>query len=76
MMGPLVWLVIVFYYGFKQKTNQDKFLKSLKFVLYGTFIFFLCFILKRKELQAQWPLIEFIVLCWLTFMQVKTLSIL
>lgn len=65
MMGPLVgWLL--FYYGFKQKTNQDQFLKSLKFVLYGTFIFFF-FSTFKGRVQAQWPLIEFIVLFILAY---------
>ncbi|OAQ40476.1 hypothetical protein A5893_05885 [Pedobacter psychrophilus] len=65
MMGPLVgWLL--FYYGFKQKTNQDEFLKSLKFVLYGVFVFFFLSTFKGR-VQAQWPLIEFIALFILAY---------
>ncbi len=65
MMGPLVgWLF--FYYGFKQNTNQDKFIKSLKFVFYGVFIFFF-FSTFKGRVQAQWPLIEFIVLFILAY---------
>jgi hypothetical protein len=65
MMGPLVgWLL--FYYGFKQKANQDEFLKSLKFVLYGVFIFFF-FSTFKGRVQAQWPLIEFIALFILAY---------
>lgn len=65
MMGPLVgWLL--FYYGFKQKSNQDAFLKSLKFVLYGVFIFFF-FSTFKGRVQAQWPLIEFIALFILAY---------
>ena len=60
MMGPLVgWLL--FYYGFKLKVQEDLFLKGLKFVFYGVFVFFFLSTFKGR-VQAQWPLIEFIVL--------------
>jgi hypothetical protein len=60
MMGPLVgWLF--FYYGFKLKTANDKFLIALKFVSWGVLIFFFISTFKGS-VQAQWPLIEFIAL--------------
>lgn len=60
MMGPLVgW--IFFYYGFKVKTVNDKFLGALKFVSWGVLIFFFISTFKGS-VQAQWPLIEFIAL--------------
>lgn len=65
MMGPLVgWLY--FYYGFKLKTNKDPFLKALKYVVFGVFIFFF-FSTFKGRVQAQWPLIEFIALFILTY---------
>ena len=65
MMGPLVgWLY--FYYGYKLKTNEDSFLKALKFVVIGVFIFFF-FSTFKGRVQAQWPLIEFIALFILTY---------
>jgi hypothetical protein len=60
MMGPLVgWLL--FYYGLKLKTNEDLFLRGLKFVFYGVFLFFFLSTFKGR-VQAQWPLIEMIAL--------------
>lgn len=60
MMGPLVgWLL--FYYGIKLKAKEDLFLRGLKFVFYGVFIFFFLSTFKGR-VQAQWPLIEFIAL--------------
>jgi hypothetical protein len=60
MMGPLVgWLL--FYYGIKLKVNEDDFIRGLKFVFYGVLIFFFLSTFKGR-VQAQWPLIEFIVL--------------
>lgn len=60
MMGPLVgWLF--FYYGYKLKTQEDLFLRALKFVVYGVFAFFFISTFKGR-VQAQWPLIEFIAL--------------
>jgi len=60
MMGPLVgWLL--FYYGIKLKAKEDLFLRGLKFVFYGVFIFFFLSTFKSR-VQAQWPLIEFIAL--------------
>jgi 4-amino-4-deoxy-L-arabinose transferase-like glycosyltransferase len=57
MMGPLVgWLL--FYYAYKAKTNEDLFIKALKFVSYGVIIFFF-FSTFKGRVQAQWPLIEF-----------------
>ncbi len=65
MMGPLVgW--IYFYYGFKLKSNEDKFLRALKFVTYGVLIFFF-FSTFKGRVQAQWPLIEFIALFILAY---------
>ncbi|MET4083459.1 4-amino-4-deoxy-L-arabinose transferase-like glycosyltransferase [Pedobacter sp. UYP30] len=65
MMGPLVgWLL--FYYGFKLKTNQDAFLKSLKFIFYGVFVFFF-FSTFKGRVQAQWALIEFVALFILAY---------
>jgi hypothetical protein len=60
MMGPLVgWLL--FYYGIKLKAKEDLFLRGLKFVFYGVFVFFFLSTFKGR-VQAQWPLIEFIAL--------------
>lgn len=65
MMGPLVgWLL--FYFGFKTKTNEDAFLRALKFVLYGVLVFFFLSTFKGR-VQAQWPLIEFIALFILAY---------
>jgi hypothetical protein len=64
MMGPLVgWLF--FYFGFKQKTD-DKFIKALKFIVYGVLIFFFLSTFKGR-VQAHWPLIEFIPLFILAY---------
>jgi 4-amino-4-deoxy-L-arabinose transferase-like glycosyltransferase len=60
MMGPLVgWLL--FYYGYQLKAQEDLFLRGLKFVFYGIFVFFFLSTFKGR-VQAQWPLIEFIAL--------------
>lgn len=60
MMGPLVgWLF--FYYGYQLKAKEDIFLRSLKFVAYGFFIFFFISTFKG-EVQAHWPLIEYLAL--------------
>ncbi len=58
MCGPLTgWLLI--YSSFKQKINNDVFLRSLKFFFYGIFIFFFISTFKGNT-QAHWPLIGFI----------------
>lgn len=60
MMGPLTgWLL--FYYGFKADTKEDTFLRACKFVAYGVIIFFFLSTFKGR-VQAQWPLIEFVVI--------------
>ena len=65
MMGPLVgWLL--FYYGIKLKVKDDLFIKGLKFVVFGIFIFFFLSTFKGR-VQAQWPLIEFIALFILAY---------
>lgn len=65
MMGPLVgWLF--FYYGYKLKTAEDPFLRGLKFIFYGVFIFFFLSTFKGR-VQAQWPLIEYIALFILAY---------
>jgi hypothetical protein len=65
MMGPLVgWLL--FYYGIKLKVKDDLFIKGLKFVVFGVFIFFFLSTFKGR-VQAQWPLIEFIALFILAY---------
>jgi hypothetical protein len=56
--GPLTgWLLLL--HASQQKHRNDVFLRSLKFVFYGIFIFFFLSTFKG-EVQAHWPLIGFI----------------
>jgi len=65
MMGPLMgWLLITT--AWKQPVKQDLFLKGLKFIVYGVFIFFFLNTFKGR-VQAHWPLIEFIPLFILAY---------
>lgn len=56
--GPLTG-ILVFYFGWKQKTLRDRFLRTLKFNFIGVFLFF--FITSFKGwVEAHWTLIGFI----------------
>jgi len=68
MMGPLMgWFL--FYSAWKQDSRQDLFLRGLKFLVYGVLIFFFLNTFKGR-VQAHWPLIEFIPLFILAYIQI------
>lgn len=68
MMGPLMgWFLITT--AWKQTVKQDLFLKGLKFLVYGVFIFFF-FNTFKGRVQAHWPLIEFIPLFILAYIHI------
>src|SRR5690606_768070 len=72
MMGPLVgWLF--YYFGFKQQT-EDKFIRSLKFIIVGIAIFFF-FSTFKGRVQAHWPLIEFIALFILGYIAISRYTV-
>lgn len=74
MAGPLTgWLLI--YNSIKQKCNNDAFLRSLKFVFYGIFIFFFISTFKGNT-QAHWPLIGFTPIVILTTIRISNNQIL
>lgn len=68
MMGPLMgWFLITT--AWKQPVKQDLFLKGLKFLVYGVFVFFF-FNTFKGRVQAHWPLIEFIPLFILAYIYI------
>ena len=69
MMGPLMgWYL--FSNAWKQSATGDAFLRALKFLVYGVFIFFFLNTFKGR-VQAHWPLIEFIPLFILAYIQLS-----
>lgn len=68
MMGPLMgWFMITA--AWKQPATEDLFLRGLKFLVYGVFIFFFLNTFKGR-VQAHWPLIEFIPLFLLAYIYI------
>lgn len=68
MMGPLMgWFLITA--AWKQPVRQDLFLKGLKYLVYGVFVFFFLNTFKGR-VQAHWPLIEFIPLFILAYIYI------
>ena len=68
MMGPLMgWFLITS--AWKQRSKEDLFLKSLRFLVVGVFIFFF-FNTFKGRVQAHWPLIEFIPLFILAYIYI------
>lgn len=68
MMGPLMgWFLITS--AWKQRSKADLFLKSLRFLVVGVFIFFF-FNTFKGRVQAHWPLIEFIPLFILAYINI------
>jgi hypothetical protein len=68
MMGPLMgWFLITC--AWKQQSGQDLFLKGLRFLVVGVFIFFF-FNTFKGRVQAHWPLIEFIPLFILAYIYI------
>ena len=68
MMGPLMgWFLIRA--AWKQEVKQDLFLKGLKYLVGGVFIFFLLNTFKGR-VQAHWPLIEFVPLFILAYIYI------
>lgn len=68
MMGPLMgWFLISS--AWKQETGPDQFLKALKFLVYGVFVFFF-FNSFKGRVQAHWPLIEFVPLFILAYIYI------
>lgn len=73
MMGPLMgWFLISA--AWKQAAGQDLFLKGLKYLVYGVFIFFFLNTFKGR-VQAHWPLIEFIPLFILAYIYIEKIGI-
>lgn len=70
MMGPLMgWFL--FTSAWKQQVKQDFFLRGLRFLIVGVFIFFF-FNTFKGRVQAHWPLIEFIPLFLLAYIYIAT----
>jgi hypothetical protein len=68
MMGPLMGWFLIFS-AWKQESTGDPFLRGLKFLVYGVFVFFFLNTFKGR-VQAHWPLIEFIPLFMLSYIYI------
>ncbi len=73
MMGPLMgWFL--FSSAWKQSVSSDLFLRALKYLCYGVFVFFFMNTFKGR-VQAHWPLIAFVPLFILAYIQLTKTKI-